>query len=79
MSKRAVYHVTHRDEGQKDWAVKLVGADRASKLFENKQKAIDYAREHAKQEVLSQVVIHGQDNLIQKELTFGKDPEKYPG
>lgn len=74
---RTKIHVTPRDQG--DWAVKRANSDRASKVFEKKTDAIDYAKEKAKEEEKSQVIIHGKDKKIQTEHTYGKDPEKYKG
>ena len=79
MSQRKVYYVSHNDSGEKDWSVKLQNAERASKNFENKNEAIDYAVDHAKEALLGQVKIKGMDGRIQQERTYGDDPEKYPG
>jgi len=47
-------------------------------FFENKADAIQRAKDLAKQAELGQVLIHGEDNRIQKEHTYGKDPKRYP-
>jgi len=75
MSKRTVYTV-EPDEG--DWRVEKKGADRASGVFENKQDAIERARELAQQASLGQVRVKNQRGRIQFEWTYGEDPEKYP-
>ena len=77
MSQRKVIHVVPRSSG--NWAVKSEGADKASSVHANKDKAIDRAKELAKAAPLGQVKIHKQDGTIQTEYTYGKDPEKYPG
>jgi hypothetical protein len=71
---RKVYHVTPAGEG--DWKVKRERTDRADSIHENKQDAIDRARELATSGRLGQVVIHNQDGKIQSERTYRKDP--YP-
>lgn len=73
---RTKYHVTPTRSG--DWKVKRQGAKRAANIFENKAEAIQRAKVLAKQAELGQVLIHGEDNKIQKEHTYGKDPKRYP-
>lgn len=74
MAKRVTYHVTPRDEGE--WAVKKSGAQKASEVFENKEDAVDKAKDLAKSNPCGQVIIHRKDGIIQTEHTYGKDP--YP-
>jgi uncharacterized protein YdaT len=76
MSGRKVYHVVHSDEG---WKIKLEGSERASAIIDNKQKAIDCARDLAKNAFLGQVKIHKMNGRIETEYTYGQDPEKYKG
>lgn len=76
MNKRKVFEVLPKDG---DWSVKLDGNKKASKNFEVKEKAIDYAKERAKEENLSQVRIHNQKGIIQTEYTYGKDPRNIKG
>lgn len=76
MSQRKTYHVTPSGG---DWKVKLVGAERANKILENKKDAIALAKELAKGADLGQVIIHKADGTIQTEYTYGNDPEKYVG
>lgn len=73
MAERTVYDVTPRDDR---WAVKRRGAERASDIFDDKDDAVNRARELAKAIGHSQVVIHGRDGKIQTEYTYGNDP--YP-
>jgi len=77
MSQRKIVHVVPRPNG--NWAVKNEGADKASRVYANKDKAIDRAKLLAKSAPLGQVKIHKQDGTIQTEYTYHKDPEKYPG
>ena len=56
--------------------VKRSGAQRASSRHDTKKQAVDKARDMAKQEKPSQVIIRMQDGTIQGERTYGQDP--YP-
>jgi|FLYL01.1.fsa_nt_gi hypothetical protein len=71
---RVKYHVTPTGKG--DWKVKREGTSRADSVHSNKSDAVDRAKELAKSNPLGQVIIHGQDNKIQTEHTYEKDP--YP-
>jgi hypothetical protein len=73
MAKRTVFHVTHDND---QWKVKKENSQRASSVHDSKDDAVKQAIEQAKQNNLSQVVIHKKDNTIQEERTYGKDP--YP-
>jgi hypothetical protein len=73
---RVKYHATPAQGG--DWKVKRAGAGRADSIVKNKADAIERAKELAKSYPLGQVLIHGKDNKIQTEYTYGEDPEKYP-
>jgi len=77
MSKRRVYHVLPTNGG--DWKVKENLAERAVKIFEGKENALDLAKELAKKADLGQVVVHGKDGVIQTEYTYGQDPKKIKG
>jgi len=74
---RKVVHVTPAVKS--GWNVKSAGAEKAAAHFENKAKAIERAKEIAKNATLGQVKIHGVDRKIQTEYTYGKDPRKYKG
>lgn len=73
MSKRQVIHVV--PDGDK-WKVQRTGAERPSKVFENKKDAVENGIGQAKNQPLSQVIIHKKDGTFQEERTYGKDP--YP-
>ncbi|MGD8718183.1 MAG: DUF2188 domain-containing protein [Candidatus Zixiibacteriota bacterium] len=75
MGKRESYHVVH-DGDENLWKVKREGADRASSTHDTKEEAVDKARELAKNNEPSQIIIHKQDGKIQEERTYGNDP--YP-
>jgi hypothetical protein len=74
MSKRRVYDVKPTDNG---WAVQERGAGRAVGNFDKKSDAVDRAREIGRNNPEpSQVVIRKENNRIQTEHTYKKDP--YP-
>ncbi len=73
MSKRKTYDVSPKGD---QWTVKQRGADRAVGNFDKKSVAVERAREVAKNQPLSQVVVRKQDGSIQTEYTYGRDP--YP-
>ena len=73
MVKRTTYHVTGKRGA---WKVKREGAERATSTHDNKADAVADAMTRAKGESKGQVVIHGADNKIQTEHTYGSDP--YP-
>lgn len=60
---KRTYHVIPDPEF--GWVVKKGGADRASKRFETKQDAIDYARDLSRQHRRN-LIIHGRDGKIQR-------------
>jgi hypothetical protein len=72
MSTRKVYHVVPRPDGS--WAGVVGGAKRASTAGENKARVVERTIEIAKEQPLSQVVVHKQDGTIQEERTYGRDP-----
>lgn len=74
---RTVYHVVPRTRGQ--WGVKKENAEKASTTEDSKQEAIDSAKELAKKNKPSQIIIHKKDGSFQTEHTYGSDPERYKG
>ena len=65
-------HVVHNKE-RGGWDAKRQNADRASKHFETKADAMDWARELAKKEGL-ELIPHGMDGKIQNPNSYGNDP-----
>lgn len=57
------------------WAVRRSGSDRASKVFDTQEKAIQHARSVAKKEQ-AELYVHGRDGTIRERNSFGRDP--YP-
>lgn len=72
---RVVYRVLP-DHG--DWKVKVQGTE-DEESFERKTEAVQYAKEAAREEPPSQVVVHRQDGRIQYESTYGDDPRRRKG
>ncbi|MCA0971953.1 DUF2188 domain-containing protein [Halobacillus litoralis] len=59
-------HVVAHEEG---WAVKAEGADQPTKVYENKQDAIDRAKEIAENKGTI-AVIHKKDGSIQNQFSY---------
>jgi uncharacterized protein YdaT len=65
------YHVVSNDGS---WKVKGENSARASSVHETKAEAVNAARELAKSQGNTQVIIHKQNGRIQEERTYGHDP-----
>ncbi|MEP7080755.1 MAG: DUF2188 domain-containing protein [Ginsengibacter sp.] len=63
-------HVVPSSSG---WAVKKSGAERASKTFDTKEKAVVYGRELSKTE-RTELFIHKSNGMIQDRNSYGNDP-----
>lgn len=55
------------------WAVKKSGSERASKLFETKEKAVSYGKQLSKSEK-TELYIHKRNGMIQNRNSYGNDP-----
>jgi len=75
MAKRAVFHVTQNKQSGK-WQVKEEGHPQAESTHRTQESGRDSAKGSAKSETVGQGKIHGRDNKIRTEYTYGKDP--YP-
>jgi hypothetical protein len=75
---RTVFHVTPYVNS---WKVKAEGAGpyEFEAVMDTKEEAERVAKEHARQQVPSQVIIHNQDGKISDESTYGDDPKSSPG
>ncbi|HEX9970048.1 MAG TPA: DUF2188 domain-containing protein [Acidimicrobiales bacterium] len=73
---RTVLHVTPNVNG---WEVKREGSDQTEFLVDNKDNAVDHARELAKANEPAQVIIHTRDGKFETEYTYGDDPRDIPG
>ncbi len=74
--KRTTYHVTKDGD---TWKVKRRCAERASSRHDTKKAAVDRAREIAKNQMPSQIIVHKEDGVIQTEYTYGDDPKGSKG
>jgi hypothetical protein len=79
MAQRKVYHIVPNPGQEKDWKIKEENIDEPLGLFSNKEEAIEKAKEIAKANEPSQIIIHREDGQIQTEYTYGDDPRKYKG
>lgn len=66
---RNVWVVPHPD----GWAVKHEGAERASRVFQQKQNAVDFGREMARAERV-ELITQSRDGKIQSKDSYGRDP-----
>jgi hypothetical protein len=71
MSRKTHHVVPSGSDG--GWDVKKGGAERASKHFDVKAQAIDYARQVSNNQH-SELLIHGKDGRIQQSDSHGPDP-----
>lgn len=69
MSKKDIHIVPHPDKG---WATRREGSDRVSGTFPTQGKAIDSARDTARNDRV-EVVIHGRDGKIRDRDSYGRD------
>ncbi|HMU98253.1 MAG TPA: DUF2188 domain-containing protein [Chitinophagales bacterium] len=69
MAKRT-NHVVPSSSG---WSVKKSGSSRASKVFDNKEMAIDYARKISITE-RTELYIHKKNGTIQDKRSYGNYP-----
>lgn len=67
-SPRKVYHVVPFEDG---WKVEAENAARATSLHSTKDEALAAARDLAKNQEPSQVVVHRMDGTIQTSYTYG--------
>jgi len=75
---RTVFHVTPYVNS---WKVKTEGAGpyEFEAVMDTKDEAERVAKEHARAQQPSQVIIHNKDGKISDESTYGDDPESSPG
>ena len=69
MAKRS-NHVVPSSSG---WAVKKSGAERASRTFNTKEKAVAYGRDISKSEK-TELYIHKSNGMVQNRNSYGNDP-----
>jgi len=76
MSDRTVFHVVPNANG---WEVKREGTGQTEFLVDDKDNAVNHARDLARSSEPSQVLIHTRDGKIETEHTYGNDPRNIPG
>ena len=67
--------VTKRQEG---WAVITSNSQRAVKIHDTQECAINHGKEIA-QNNSTQLIIQGKDNKFRTEYSYGNDPKNIPG
>lgn len=70
MAKKKDVHVVPNPNG--GWKVERENSERASKLTETKQEAVDYGKELAKKDKV-EFVPHKKDGTIQNPNSYGND------
>lgn len=70
MEKKSVHVVPSSKSG---WIVKNGGASKASKNFNDKSTAVEWARDRSRSKG-SELVIHRRDGMIQEKNSYGNDP-----
>jgi hypothetical protein len=74
MTKKNQHVVPHG----KNWAVKVEGSSRATKIFDTQKEAISFGREQAIKHQ-SELFIHNQQGQIRERNTYGNDPHPPKG
>lgn len=69
MTKKDIHVVPHPD----GWAVEKEGSQRASRVVDTKQEAMEIARDQARREQV-EVVPHNKDGAISNPNSYGHDP-----
>lgn len=69
--KKSSQHVVPAPSG--GWNVRKSGSDRATKHFDTKKDAIDWARQISKNQK-TELVIHKRDGTIESKDSYGNDP-----
>lgn len=72
MGNRKEVHVVPNSE-RGGWDSKRENAERASKHFETKSEAVDYAKNQAKN-IGAELIPHKKDGTIQNPNSYGGDP-----
>lgn len=71
MPRKEIHVVSNKDRG--GWDAKRENSERASKNFETKQQAMDWAKQQAKQ-IGAELIPHRKDGQIQNPNSYGNDP-----
>jgi hypothetical protein len=76
MAQRTTFHVV---PDANSWKVKNEEDATYDALVDDKDRAVELAKEYAKQFSLGQVIVHNRDGKIADEFTYGDDPRNIPG
>jgi hypothetical protein len=79
VSERQTFHVVPYVNG---WTLSRSGGEEDKGelgAWDHKDLAVEKAKELAKAAPLGQVIVHGEDGVIQDEFTYGDDPRNIPG
>ena len=71
MTRKPSQHVVPNQKG--GWSVRRSEAPKATRVFENKNEAVEYARGVAKRNQ-SELYIHKKDGSISEKRSYGNDP-----
>ena len=64
---KTVYHVSKRENDEREWKVFIQGSDKVIKLFKTQKEALDYAKKLCdNKDDGSYVMLHGLDGKIRK-------------
>jgi hypothetical protein len=74
---KVIYHITPRSDDR--WNIRKEGGTRPSAVVDNKDAAIERAREIAKNQPWSQIIVHNKDGKIAQEFTYGGAPDPESG
>ncbi len=72
--KKSIHVLPHGDQ----WAVKVEGNQRASKVTDTQVEAIKLATNKAKN-YETELVVHGKDGKIREKNSYGNDPRNIKG
>ena len=61
------------------WKVKNEADSSYDALVDDKDRAVEMAKQMAKEFDLGQVIVHNRDGKIAEEFTYGNDPRNIPG
>jgi hypothetical protein len=70
VSDKRDIHVVPHPEG---WATRTEGAERAGRVYDTKNEALEHGRDQARREQV-ELVIHRKDGRIQDSDSYGNDP-----
>lgn len=79
MVRKVMYVTPRQTQNGLNWATIGQNAEKATKIFENKNDAIDLAKQIAKNAEIGQIKVQNTYGKFQYENTYRNDPVKYKG